>query len=123
MLIAMIAVMFFGGGVQDAVLEYIKSSKAVVKEVIDDPTRRSAINDTLGEMDARTKGRSKSAKAALKKLESEMSEHDLNSAAIDAVFDDYFVALTEYNKDMIDLRFQLKDQLTREEWQELFSGQ
>jgi hypothetical protein len=39
---------------------------------------------------------------------------------IEAIWSDYFEAVDEFNSDMIDLRFELKDSVTREEWEQLF---
>ena len=47
MLIALMTILFLGGGVQDSVLDYIKETKAVVKEVVEDKSRRSEVNETL----------------------------------------------------------------------------
>jgi hypothetical protein len=121
MIWALLAVMFFGGGVQDAVLDDIKETKGAVSDVVEDKSRRSDINATLSEMKKRSKQRNKSAKQALKELQGEMAEHDINEAGLDTVFDNYLASLHEYNNDMIDLRFQLRDQLSREEWEVLFS--
>ena len=123
MIWALLAVMFFGGGVQDAVLDDIKETKGVVSDVVEDKSRRSDINATLSEMKKRSKQRNKSAKQAFKELQGEMAEHDINEADIDTVFDNHLASLNEYNVDMIDLRFQLKDQLSREEWAALFSAE
>ena len=120
MLIALMTILFLGGGVQDSVLDYIKETKAVVKEVVEDKSRRSEVNETLASMKKRSKERNKSAKQALKQLQAEMSGHDVNEASIDSVFDEYLQSLIDYNTDMVDLRFQLKDQLSREEWEALF---
>jgi hypothetical protein len=123
MIWALLAVMFFGGGVQDAVLDDIKETKGAVSDVVEDKSRRSDINATLSEMKKRSKQRNKSAKQAFKELQGEMGEHDINEADIDAVFDNYLASLNDYNVDMIDLRFQLRDQLSREEWSALFSAE
>jgi len=104
-------------------LDYIKETEVGVKEIIEDKDRRSEIKATLKAMEKRAKQSGKSAQQAFKELQAEMGGHGLNKAAIDGVFDSYLTSLDEYNKDMIELRFQLRDQLSREEWETLFSGQ
>ena len=120
MLIALMTILFLGGSVQDAVLDYIKETKAVVKEVVEDKSRLSEVNETLADMKKRSKERNKSAKQVLKQLQGEMSAHDVNETNIDSIFDDYLQTLIDYNTNMVDLRFQLKDQVSREEWDALF---
>jgi hypothetical protein len=123
MIWALLAVLLFGGGVEDAVMDYIKETKGVVSEVVEDKSRLADVKATLSEMKKRSKQRNKSAKQALKELQAEMAGHDINEADIDAVFDNHLASLNEYNIDMIDLRFQLRDQLSREEWSALFSAE
>ena len=120
MLMALIAVLFLGGGVQDAVLDHIGETRGSVKEVINERDRRSDINATLDQMKKRSKQRGRSGRQALKTLQAAMSDHEVNQAEIDRLFDDYLQSLKDYNEDMIDLRFQLRDQLNREEWEALF---
>jgi hypothetical protein len=123
MIWALLAVLLFGGGVEDAVMDYIKETKGVVSEVVEDKSRLVDVKATLGEMKKRSKQRNKSAKKAFKALQGEMADHDMNEADIDAVFDNHLASLNGYNIDMIDLRFQLRDQLSREEWTALFSAE
>ena len=120
MLMALIAVLFLGGGTTNAVLSYVAATKSNVADVIEEPERRSEIKATLGQMKQRSKAQDKTARQILKRLQGELGEHEANTAAIDSVLDDHLASLHEYNEDMIDLRFQLKDKLSREEWAELF---
>ena len=39
---------------------------------------------------------------------------------IDSIWSEYFAQRATYNSEMLDLRFQLRDQLTREEWEQIF---
>ena len=120
MLAAIIAVLFLGGAASNAVLSYVAETKSNVSDVIEEPDRRSEINATLGEMKKRSKAQNKASRQILKRLQGELGEHDANMAAIDSVLDEHLASLNEYNEDMIDLRFQLKDQLSRDEWAALF---
>jgi hypothetical protein len=114
MIWALLAVLLFGGGVEDTVMDYIKETKGVVSDVVEDKSRLADVNATLSEMKKRSKQQNNSAKQAFKALQGEMAEHDINAADIDAMFDNHLASLNEYNIDMIDLRFQLRDQLSRE---------
>ena len=120
MLAAIIAVLFLGGAASNAVLSYVAETKSNVSDVIEEPDRRSEIKATLGEMKKRSKAQNKASRQILKRLQGELGEHEANAAAIESVLDDHLASLNEYNEDMIDLRFQLKDQLSRDEWTALF---
>ncbi len=51
-----------------------------------------------------------------------LSSDDVTDSDVDTIWDAYFSQRAAYNQDMLNLRYQLKDQMTREEWQEVFSG-
>ena len=121
MLIALITILFLGGSSDSAVLDYIADTRKSVKTVIVDDERRKEVTNTLKAMKKRTSGRAKSARQVAKRLKSALADHDASEATINAAWDDYFAMTDAYNNDMIDLRFDLKEQLSREEWQELFS--
>jgi hypothetical protein len=121
MLIALITILFLGSSGDSAVLDYIADTRKSVKTVIVDDERRKEVTSTLKTMKNRTSGRAKSARQVAKQLKSALAEHDASEANINAAWDDYFAMTDAYNNDMIDLRFELKEQLSREEWQELFS--
>ena len=50
-----------------------------------------------------------------------MSSLDTNAVAIGVLWDDYYQDVENYNKQMIDLRFELRESLTRDEWEQIFS--
>ena len=121
MLIALFAVLFLGGSIQDAVLDYIADTGKSVKTVVVDDERRKRVTSTLKAMKKRTNERVKSAQQIAKRLKSALAEHDTRETSLNAAWDEYFTIIDAYNNDMIDLRFKLKEQLSREEWQELFN--
>jgi hypothetical protein len=48
------------------------------------------------------------------------TDDDATEADFDTIWHRYFAQREAYNRDLLDLRFQLKDQMTREEWQHVF---
>lgn len=99
-----------------------KYTRGDLNEIVADEGRRSEADDTLKAMASLTKERNKTAKRHLERLRDDLAMHDANQDDLDAIFDEYLVSLNAYNEDMIDFRFQLKDQLTREEWENLFAN-
>ncbi len=119
MLIALITMMLLGGG-SAGLLGYIAEARGNVKTVMERDDRRKAALATLKDMKKRTNARDKQVKKSSKELAAALSQSDINDADLDAIWDHYIAEVNQHNYDMLDLRFQLKDQLTREEWQQVF---
>ena len=119
MLIALITMMLLGGG-SAGLLGYIAEARGNVRTVMERDDRRKAALDTLKDMKKRTNARDKQVKKSSKELTKALSQSEINDADLDAIWDRYIAEVNQHNYDMLDLRFQLKDQLTREEWQKVF---
>ena len=121
MIAALIAVLFLGGGIENAVLDYIGFMRGSVDEVVSDEERQAQAKTTLKDMKKLTNAYSKSNQKAFKTLLAEMSNLDTNADAIGVLWDDYYQDVESYNKQMIDLRFELRESLTRDEWEQIFT--
>lgn len=113
MLIALITVMLLGGG-SAGLLGYIAEARDSVKTVMERDDRRKAALATLKDMKKRTNARDKQVKKSSKELTAALSRSEINDTDIDAIWDHYIAEVNQHNYDMLDLRFQLRDQLTRE---------
>ena len=120
MLIAIFTILFLGGS-STGLLEYIGETEDDIKVVMEKDDRRKAALGNVKDMQKRTKARNKQVKKAQKELSKTLANHDVTMADIDAVWDIYFVEVETYNNDMLELRFELRDRLTREEWQAVFA--
>ena len=121
MIAALIAILFLGGGVDDPVLDYVKFIRSSVEEVVIDEERRAEARATLKEMKKLTSGHSKSNQNTFNSLLVVMSEKETDTETVDALWEDYYQSVDSYNERMIDLRFELRDTLTREEWEQMFA--
>ena len=119
MLVALITIMLPGGG-SAGLLGYIAETRDNVKTVMEKDDRRKGALATLKDMKKRTNARNKQVKKSSKELAAALSQGEINDVDIDAIWDNYIAEVKQHNYDMLDLRFQLKDQLTREEWQQVF---
>ena len=122
MLVALITILFLGGGIEDAVLDYVKYTRGNVKEIVADNERQSDAQATLKEMKKLTKDYAKSNRKTFKSLLSAMDSMDVEIDVVDSIWSDYAQSVDAYNAQMIDLRFRLRDSLTREEWQAIFAN-
>ncbi len=120
MLIALFTILFLGGSTT-GMLNYIGDTQDNVKVVMEKDDRRKEALGTLKALKKRAKAYNKMVKRASKDLSKELSSDETDYAEIDAVWDEYFAQRATYNNEMLDLRGQLKDQLTREEWQQVFA--
>jgi hypothetical protein len=119
MLIALFTILILGGG-DTGMLDFIADTQDEVKLVMDKDDRQKEALATLKTMKKLTDGHNKMVKGASKDLRSTLSTDDGTDAEIDLVWDAYFSQRAAYNQEMLGLRFQLKDQLTREEWAAIF---
>jgi len=121
MLTALLISMLFGGG-STAVLGYIADAEDSVKVVMVRDDRRKEALRTLKAMKKRTNARSKLVRQSAKNLNKALNQDNIAAADIDAIWDGYFAGIDQYDHDMLDLRYQLKKHINREEWQEIFPG-
>jgi hypothetical protein len=77
---------------------------------------------TIKTMKKRSGARNKQAKRAAKALDKAYAVHAAGGAEGDAIWNELFTEIKHYNSDMLDLRFELKEQISREDWDKIFSG-
>ena len=119
MLIALFTILFLGGS-NTGMLNFIADAQDEVKVVMEKGDRRNEALSTLKAMKKRTEAHNKMVKGTSKDLNEALANIDATEADIDTIWHRYFAQREAYNRDMLDLRFQLKDQLTREEWRQIF---
>ena len=119
MLIALITILFLGSG-STGLLDFIGETDDNIKVVMEKDERRKGALATVKEMKKRTKARNKQVKKARKELGKALADHDAEMNAFDSIWDTYYAEVEDYNKDMLELRFELRDRLTRDEWQQIF---
>lgn len=119
MLVALITILLLGGGTS-TFLDYIADSKDAVKTVmIKDRGQQEAL-DILKAMKKRSNSHNKQIRKTIKELGKHLEGRDDNAAEIAAIGDRHFENIELYNSDILDLRFELKEHVTREEWAQIF---
>lgn len=122
MLIAIIVGILLGGGTT-GVMAYIADTRSEVKSVVVDPERRSEAGATLKQMKKRASAMNKQAGKSARQLKKALRDHDVTEERIEAIWAAHYDRVDQFNRDMIDLRFELKEHVTRDEWQQLFGQQ
>jgi len=120
MLIALLTILFLGSS-STGLLDYVAESRDNVKLVMVKDDRQEAALDTLKAMKKITKVRNKQVKRVSKQLKKAFAAADTSDDQLEAIWNGHFVAVNQYDHEMVDLRFELKSQLTREEWAAVFS--
>jgi len=119
MLIALLTILFLGGGTYGPML-FIEEASDTAKTAIVDADRRKMVQADLKLMQKRTKQHSKSTKGLTKHLKREFGDYDAGDADLDVYWDQIFSLNAEYSADIADMRFAMRDKLSREEWEALF---
>ncbi len=101
-------------------LGFIADTEDSVKTVIVKDDRQKAALGTLKKMKNRTNARNKQVKRAMKNLNKALRQDDVSTADIDAIWAGYFTEVDQYKDDMLDLRWELKGHIDREEWEAIF---
>jgi len=122
MIAALIAILFLGGGMDSAVLDFVGYIRGSVNEVVVDEERRTEARATLKTMKKLTNAHLKANQKAFKSLLAELSESETDAQAVEGLWENYYKSVGSYNEQMIDLRFELRDSLTRDEWQQIFGA-
>jgi len=117
----LITYLILGGG-SSAFLDYIADSKDAVKTVVVEDERQEEALNILKSMKSRSKEHSKEVGKTSKEIGKLMEGRDADTAEIAALADRNFESTESFNSDILDLRFELKNHVTREEWAQVFSG-
>jgi hypothetical protein len=121
MLITLFVIMLLGG-TPSGILVELSLIQENITEVMAKDDRQKAAGDVVKKMETRTKDRNKQVDKYAKKLGEALSDHDFPTVEIDKMWSKYHALARNYQLRMVDLRFELKEHITREEWQELFGG-
>jgi len=122
MLIALMTILLLGGS-SSFMLDYIADARDIVRDVVPRGERRSAALDALKAMRNTERAYRKHLKAAGKDLFEALELPDDVESEIDAFWTAHFAVVQQHNTDMLDGRFEFREQLTREEWNEIFPSE
>ncbi|MEH6451794.1 MAG: hypothetical protein V7782_02020 [Psychromonas sp.] len=109
----------FGGG-SSAFLDFISDRIDDVKvAVVNDEQQKEAVN-ILELMGERSEEHSQQINETDKQLSKLIENRDSNLSEIITMSDSSFENVGSYSSDMLELRFKLKEHVTREEWAQIF---
>lgn len=123
MLIAIMTILFLGGSGVFGPIAFVDEAIDNARIAISDDDHRKATVAELKAINKRSKEYMKTVKGLGKDLNSYFSEHEVANEEIEAAWTSIFELNDEYSRDIIEMRFELRDQLSREEWQALFPAE
>lgn len=121
MLIALFTILLLGGS-SSFVFDYVADTRDNIKIVVPKGERQKAALDALKAMKKTERAHRKNLKAAGQDLYRALDLPDDVESELDAVWTAHFAAVQSRNHAMLDLHFELREQLTREEWGEIFTS-
>lgn len=107
-----------GGALTPTAVEQLSARAAIV---VEEPARAEAAQSTLAELKRETAAFEKEFAASSKAIKRSYSDHAAERAEIEAVLDQLNRNWERGQERALDLRFELREQLTREEWTALYS--
>jgi len=117
MLVTILTILFFAGGSSSMGLLYdFGDMKKLVKTHVVDEERKDAALDVVKEFKARGKAENKSINALSKQVKKSLADNEGVDAQVDYLGQEFLDNTQVYYKDMLDLRFALREHFTREEW-------
>jgi len=119
MLVALLTIILLGGGAFGPMI-FIDAATDNAKAEIVDADRRKKIVASLKTMKKRSREYIKAARRLAKDLGKEYDAHAVDTAGADEVWDRFVELNAIYTADIIEMRFELRDQTSREEWSKLF---
>jgi hypothetical protein len=123
MLLALYTIFVLSGGGTFGPMLFIDEALGSAKAVIVEDDRRKDATATLKAMKSSTSDYTKATKKLAKNMDFDADDREVSNEAIDVFWGDLFALNSGYTKEIVDLRFQLRDQLSRDEWGAMFPAQ
>jgi hypothetical protein len=126
MIIALLAVFFLAGGVSGVsgsmlTPEYINQLSKRVDTVVSDPARASAAQQTLAELNEEAERFQKIFLASGEQLDKAYRDHSGDGSEAGLILDELNADWALEQQRAFDLRFKLKESVSKQEWAELFA--
>ncbi len=124
MIWALLAIYFLGGGVGSGSMLTsggVKQLSARTEVVIENPGRAKAAQQTLAKLRKEAKAFEKVFSKSGKKLKKSYKDHDASVGQARVILEDLNSSWKYSQQRALDLRFELKESMTGEEWAALFS--
>ena len=123
MLITLFTILLLGGSSTTGLLDFIGDARDEAKVVIADDDRRAEALGNFKTIKKLTESRNKQVKNSAKELSTVLASPELYDADIDKAWFVYFETVENHNAEILDLRYELQEHITREEWEQIFPAE
>ena len=123
MLITLFTILLLGGSSTTGLLDFIGDARDEAKVVVADDDRRVEALGTFKSIKKLTESRNKQVKNSAKELSTVLASPELYDADIDKAWFVYFETVENHNAEILDLRYELQEHITREEWEQIFPAE
>ena len=120
MLIALISLLLLGGGGSDGLFDFGMIEEQIESVVTDTNDREFAL-ETWRATEEKHEAYDERIQDWKKQMKDLLADSTVDIAELDAIWDDYFNATRKWHRDMIDARFEMKRNISREEWIKIFT--
>lgn len=122
MLIATLLALLFLGSGANMMLDGIDQTKDNIKAAIVEESTRKAALDIVDKLEDTAKDYAKADSEDEKELLKLIQQYETTTAELQNNLDASFQQRIQYQQEMLALRFELKDKLSREQWDKVFSS-
>jgi predicted nucleic acid-binding Zn-ribbon protein len=99
---------------------FVNRLNAFIQQSIIEPDRRNAISGDAGDMEKALEHFSKQLKKAAKRMVKTNEDHGSNRAEFEQILDELNQQRADTQQKILELRFSIRDQMSRKEWQKAF---
>ena len=121
MLVALITVLFLSGGSQSQLLDGLNAAGKRVETTVVAGDGRAEAKAIIKKMKSKVKSHEKEFKQVAKSLKNIFSGHEFSELEANEIWQQYFEGAVDYRREMVVLQFELRDQISREEWKAIFA--
>lgn len=119
MLISLTIMFLFGGGSPDPL--FAKQTRTAIKQVVADDERQAEVLAAVKSIEGSWKRANKAAKAPSKELGRLEKDRAASTDDIEAQIEEIVTIRQDLHKDFVDGIFEMREKMTEEEWQAVFS--
>jgi len=123
MALALYTIFVLSGGGTFGPMVFIDEALDSAKVAIVEDDRRKEATATLKAMRKRSSEYTKATEKLAKDLGPDTDDRDVSDEDLDEFWDKMVKLNSDYSNDIVEMRFQLRDQLSREEWEAMFREQ
>ena len=119
MLIAILTILFLGGS-SGEMFGFVGDARDRVKQVMPKGEDRAAALDTLDDVKKRLRAHQKDTRKAMKELDAAFRNRATTDDELESIWGAHFERLNTLQRDVIDLRFELREHVDRATWEQVF---